>query len=67
MGRRPACRFGATTSLGVLGSKSQFKNKVPGVSALGSARESGLNSDVRAQVVWRTGCQYPAHAFDRLG
>ena len=35
--------------------------------ATGLVRESGLNGDVRAQAVWRTGREYPADAFDGLG
>ena len=31
------------------------------------ARESGLNGDVRAQAVWRTGREYAAYAFDAVG
>ena len=38
-----------------------------GLVPVGFARESGLNGDVWAQPVWRTGRQYPTHAFDGLG
>ena len=57
----------STSSSVVLGSKSQFQEQRAGCVGAAVARESDLNGDVRAQAVWRTGREYPAHAFDGLG
>ena len=53
--------------VGSLGLEEPVHVQRAGGVGTGLARESGLNGDVRAQAVWRTGREYPAHAFDGLG